>query len=114
MQNISNILPYFLSKLQGTFDRNEIISWVYISIESLLKMDRTSCIINSDKKIPHEISVKLINIVNELASNKPIQYILGEANFYGYKFKVNPHVLIPRTETEELVDWVLKDKFNSV
>ncbi len=114
MEIISNILPYFLAKLQGTFDRNEIISWAYISIEFLLKMDRTSCIINSDKKIPDEISIKLINIVDELASNKPIQYVLGEANFYGYRFKVNSHVLIPRSETEELVDWVLKNKFNSV
>ena len=43
-----------------------------------------------------------------LLAGEPIQYVLGEADFFGYKFEVNPHVLIPRQETEELVDWALK------
>ena len=57
---------------------------------------------------------KLNDIVNELSNNQPIQYILSEVEFYGIKLKVNKNVLIPRPETEELVDWLLKDDFQSV
>lgn len=48
------------------------------------------------------------NAVHRLRKHEPLQYILGEAWFYNLKFKVNKHVLIPRPETEELVDLMLK------
>ncbi|MDB5283750.1 MAG: prmC [Bacteroidota bacterium] len=48
-------------------------------------------------------------ILDRLLKHEPVQYILGEADFYGLKFKVTPDVLIPRPETEELVDWIIKD-----
>lgn len=50
--------------------------------------------------------------VAELKLQKPIQYTLGETEFFGINLKVNPHVLIPRPETEELVDWILRSKAN--
>jgi release factor glutamine methyltransferase len=54
----------------------------------------------------------LDSIIDRLKKNEPVQYVLGEAWFAGLKFKVNPHVLIPRPETEELVDWVTKELEN--
>jgi release factor glutamine methyltransferase len=53
---------------------------------------------------------KIENIILRLKNAEPIQYILGETEFYGLKLKVNPSVLIPRPETEELVDWIVQSK----
>ncbi len=51
----------------------------------------------------------LNKLQSRLLTHEPLQYVLGEADFYGLKFKVNSHVLIPRPETEELVQWIKKD-----
>jgi len=113
VEKVSNIIPYFKQQLSSIADTREIISWAYISIEHSLGYNRSDCIIHSDKDIPSEISDKIKQIVSNLKTKKPLQYILGETEFYGLKFKVNEHTLIPRPETEELVDWVLKEKFTS-
>ncbi len=55
---------------------------------------------------------QLLNYTERLLRKEPIQYILGQADFFGLKLKVNPSVLIPRQETEELVDWIIKSTPN--
>jgi release factor glutamine methyltransferase len=53
-------------------------------------------------------STRFDSILGQLSAGNPVQYVLGEADFFGLKFKVSPAVLIPRQETEELVAWVLE------
>jgi release factor glutamine methyltransferase len=114
MEKVSNIIPYFRKELSVIFNDREVLNWAYLSIEYLLGYNRSECIIHSDKSIDIRVSDKLKNIITDLKTNKPVQYILGETYFYGLKIILNMHTLIPRPETEELVDWVLEENFNSV
>ena len=113
MEKVSNIVQYFKEELSSIADEREIISWAYLSIEHLLGYNRSDCIIYADKEITSKISDRIKQIIADLKTKKPLQYILGTTEFYGLKFKVNKHTLIPRPETEELVEWILKEEFSS-
>ena len=113
MEKVSNIIPYFIKQLNGIAQEREIISWAYISIDFLLGYNRSDCIIHANMDISSDISGRINQIIADLKTNKPIQHIIGEAEFYGLKFKVNEHTLIPRPETEELVQWILEHEFTS-
>ena len=92
---VSNIIPYFKEELNGIADEREITSWSYLVIKHLLGLNRSDSIIYSNKVISIKNFDCIKQIINELKVNKPIQYILGEMEFYGLKFKVNKHTLIP-------------------
>src|SRR5690606_39646304 len=64
---------------------------------------------NGNESVLEENQKKKDEVFNRLQDNEPIQYITQQANFFGYDFKVSPATLIPRPETEELVDWVLNE-----
>ena len=113
MEKVRNIIPYFIKQLNGIVQEREIISWAYISIDFLLGYNRSDCIIHSEKDITSEVSDRIKQIIADLKTNKPIQHIIGETEFYELKFKVNEHILIPRPETEELVKWILQHEFTS-
>jgi len=113
MEKVSNILSYFREELSAVADEREITSWYYISMEYLLVYNRSDCIINSNQVLNKSQLSKIKQIVAELKTHKPIQYILGKTEFYGLKIKVNEHTLIPRPETEQLVDWILKENFDT-
>jgi release factor glutamine methyltransferase len=113
METLSNIIPYFRKELTPIFEEREVISWAYLSIEHVLGYNRSDCIINPNKRIEAKISYKFLQIIADLKTRKPLQYILGETTFYGLKLKVNEYTLIPRPETEELVAWILQEDFKS-
>mgnify|MGYP001330774095 CR=1 FL=1 len=114
MQNINDIIPYFKSQFSDKSNQKEIISWAYMVIENMFGYDRSKSILHAKQNIDSIHSRKINNIIKDLKRNKPIQYILGSTNFYGININVNKDTLIPRPETEELVEWILKDDFNSI
>jgi release factor glutamine methyltransferase len=66
----------------------------------------------NDQEISSTDIKRLDDVLKQLLTHRPVQYVLNEAWFYGLKFEVNEHVLIPRPETEELVDWIIKEMKN--
>ena len=113
MHKVSNIMTYFRKELGAIFRDREIVNWAYLSIDHFLGYNRADCIVYANECIDIEVVDKLKDVVDDLKSNKPIQYILGKTDFYGLQIVVNSDVLIPRPETEELVDWALEEDFNS-
>lgn len=109
---VSNIIPYFIRNLDNYNDR-EIVSIAYVLISYLFNFNKSETILFGENEISNENWLFIKDVVVQLKSNKPIQYILGQEEFYNLKLKVNKYTLIPRPETEELVDWILEEKFNS-
>lgn len=111
---IKELKIHFQNELQTIFDKEEIENFFFMIIEKLYKIRRIDFSLNPDFVINN--SFEWETIISDLKQEKPIQYILGEAWFYGLKFKVNENTLIPRSETEELVEWIIesvKSKYES-
>jgi release factor glutamine methyltransferase len=113
MLKVGNIIPLFLKKINN-YSNEETTSIAYIVIQEILGFNKIHVILNSDNIISLNHENKINLIINNLKLDKPIQYILGKANFFNLSFFVNKYVLIPRPETEELINWILENKFNKV
>lgn len=94
--------------LKDTYDTNETEAITLLVINEICNLSKAKTKAFPETEIPVEQSEKLNHILEELKTGKPVQYILGKTEFYGLPFYVNPSVLIPRPETEELVEWMLE------
>ena len=97
----------FVQILSPIYDEMEVESFFYLILEHLHQMKRIDLALNPDFIISESEIGKWEEILSNLKTEKPIQYILGETEFYSLKFKVNENVLIPRQETEELVELIV-------
>jgi len=95
--------------LSPLYCKQEIESISKLIFEKVLGLSRLQVYLNQHETISTANLAQIKDIVNRLIQFEPIQYILGETEFYGLRLKVNPAVLIPRPETEELVDWIIHD-----
>ena len=102
------------TSLNGIYPPSEIQAFTYLIFESIFHIDKTHFLRNKDNQLSAIEQIRIEEIVLDLKKQKPIQYILGETEFYGLRFEVNENVLIPRPETEELVENILKTASSEV
>lgn len=104
---LKSIHDQYREQLEEIYPLQEIDSIFAIVVEHNLGMSRADRVLHATESIEVEKQNELLSILDRLKKEEPIQYILGKTEFYGLELAVNPHVLIPRPETEELVRWIL-------
>lgn len=96
-------------KLSGTYPDSEITGLIRIMIEFVTGLAYSRLLSDKSIKLSESQKLKINEITQRLLRHEPIQYIIGSTEFYGLPFKVNKNTLIPRPETEELVEQIIKE-----
>lgn len=103
MNNSKTLFQDFVKRISLTLDNDEVTRMAYMVFHYLFGISSTGILAEKQVNFSESDKGRLSEIASRINANEPIQYILGEAEFFGRTFKVNRSVLIPRPETEELV-----------
>lgn len=103
------VIASIQKELDGIYSREEIESLTFLILEKLKGYSRTQFLLAPDDDITSKDQLEIDRIVARLKLHEPIQYIFGETEFYGLKIRTTPGTLIPRPETEELVQWIVAE-----
>lgn len=103
---LKTLREHFYTSLKEDYPETEIQSFFNLLSECFLKMKRVEVSLNLYAPISGKKTEKFENAITRLKDQEPIQYIIGSTEFYGLPFKVTESTLIPRPETEELVQWI--------
>ena len=104
---VSSLADYVHRKLSVFMDAREVQNTSMILFQHFLGWDRADVLIHQNERVSESQLLLFYHAIEALKTNKPLQYVLEETEFFGLKIKVNSSVLIPRPETEELVEWIL-------
>jgi release factor glutamine methyltransferase len=107
MKTVKEIFTAYKQTLTDLYGTNEIEALTLLAATEISGLSKAKIKAFPETALAPVQAEKLTNLLSRLKTGEPIQYILGHTEFYGLPFKVNPSVLIPRPETEELVEWVL-------
>jgi release factor glutamine methyltransferase len=106
---IKDILRFFRDELNDTYEKEELESIIAYCLEDFLNIKRAAISSNQETTVSESELLKFNFAIKDLKKHRPLQYVLGLADFYRLKFFVNEQVLIPRPETEELVHLIIHD-----
>jgi len=111
---LKDLQKLFHHNLDPYYGKQEVSSFFVLILEHYFKMTRMYLALHPNQFINNEDQEVFFKVLKALKEQKPIQYILGTTTFCGFTFKLNEHTLIPRPETEELVNWSVKSLENKV
>lgn len=106
---VAAVISYYKKELAAIYSESElkhIVSWI---LQKQFGLSPAEILANPHRRINESDLTPLERMCAELKNHRPVQYVLGEAEFYGYRFRVNEAVLIPRPETEEMAECIVKD-----
>ncbi len=106
---IQTAFTFITGAIGDIYDEREASNIAHIVLEHITGLGKLDRIIHKERDLSPGQKEQLTTAIAALQRMEPIQYITGTAWFYGLEFNVSPAVLIPRPETEELVDWIVKD-----
>lgn len=106
---LTAVISYIKTELSDLYEDTEIKSMTYIMLDHFFSISKKELILEKDKRLSESELLQIIYVVKDLKKLKPLAYIFGEWEFYGLPFKVNQHTLIPRPETEELVQLIVNE-----
>ncbi|MFO7939431.1 MAG: peptide chain release factor N(5)-glutamine methyltransferase [Bacteroidales bacterium] len=103
---LKEVHQHIIRELSRIYSTQEAQSISFLLIEHLLNYTKSQILLKAHEEIDTTALQKLNAMLEKLKAHEPLQYVIGEAYFYEHRFKVAPGVLIPRSETEELVVWI--------
>lgn len=104
----------FIQKLSSLYGEDEAESFFYLILEEKQQLKRIDLALQQDLVFSIDDILVWNAILEQLKLEIPVQYLLGKTSFYGLDFEVNSNVLIPRPETEELVDWIVQNSKSKI
>lgn len=106
---MTDTIAYIQQSLKDLYPKNEILSFTRLIMEEICGIPPHHLLFGKGKELSDTEKLEIKEIIEQLKKYKPLQYILGKTDFYGRTFRVDPSVLIPRPETEELIEQILTD-----
>ena len=99
--------------LNGIAEPGEVQAMIRIICEDVFNYDQVDVALRQESELPDFAPERIVDIIARLRRHEPLQYVVGSARFHGHRFKVTPAVLIPRPETEQLVDLIIDENTGS-
>ncbi|MGB2225941.1 MAG: peptide chain release factor N(5)-glutamine methyltransferase [Polaribacter sp.] len=106
--NLLQLEKYFHQRLKANYPDSEIENFFFWTLEEILGIQRIDFVLQKNNAVDYQNIDRIKKVIQRLRNEEPIQYIFGSTEFYGLLFNVSTDTLIPRPETEELVEWIIE------
>lgn len=105
----ASLKAFFVSSLGDLYDTREAVAIFHLYLSAKLRISKVQFYLDAGKMVPSDLLQEVMEDIHRLNSGEPVQYVCGRCDFYGIELRVNASVLIPRPETEELVQLIIEE-----